>query len=83
MAQDPAVNPDFHTWNKVFLHYCDGGSFGSSRVDPIPVSTHAGQPAQMWMRGRNNFDGVVSYLMSTLGMGSATEVILSGGSAGV
>jgi hypothetical protein len=36
----------------------------------------------MWMRGRNNFDAVVSYLQTTLGMGNATEVILSGGSAG-
>ena len=36
----------------------------------------------MWMRGRNNFDGMISYLQTTLGMGNATEVILSGGSAG-
>lgn len=55
---------------------------GSSRTNPIPVSTKSGQPAQMWMRGRNNFDAVIGYLQSTLGMGNATEVILSGGSAG-
>jgi hypothetical protein len=32
--------------------------------------------------GRNNFNAVIGYLMSTVGMGNATEVILSGGSAG-
>ena len=28
MSQDPALNPDFYTWNKAFMHYCDGASFG-------------------------------------------------------
>jgi len=82
MSQDPLVNPDFHTWNKVFMHYCDRSSFGGSRTDPIAVSTPQGTPAKLWMRGRNNFDGLVSYLQTDLGMGDATEVILSGGSAG-
>ena len=84
MSNDPVLNPDFYTWNKIFIHYCDGGSFGSSRIDPIPIATRAGEPTEMWMRGRNNFDAVIAYFRqnSTLGMGRATEVILSGGSAG-
>jgi len=84
MAQDPAVNPDFHTWNKVMMHYCDGASFGGGRVDPIPVSTHDGRPAKMWMRGRNNFDAIIHFLLTntSMGMGVASEIILSGGSAG-
>lgn len=83
MSQDPAINPDFFSWNKVFLHYCDGSSFGGSRTDPIKVSTRSGKSALMWMRGRNNFNAIIGYLQSTLGMGSNTsEVILSGGSAG-
>jgi hypothetical protein len=56
MAQDPDINPDFHTWNKVFIHYCDGASMGSSRTDPIPVSDNAGKPALMWMRGDQSTD---------------------------
>ena len=32
MAQDPRVNPDFHTWNKLFMHYCDGASFGGEAL---------------------------------------------------
>ena len=82
MAQDPTVNPDFYTWNKVFVHYCDGASFGGSRVEPIATSARDGKPAQMWMRGRNNFNALISYLLTTVGMGNATNVILSGGSAG-
>ena len=82
MAQDPAINPDFHTWNKVFMRYCDGASFGGFLRDPIAASTRDGKPVNMWSRGRGNFNGVISYLQKTLGMGEATEVILSGGSAG-
>jgi hypothetical protein len=73
MGQEPKTNPDFYTWNKVFMHYCDGASFGSGRVD-----AYQGK----WYRGRNNFNAVISYLQFTLGMNNATEVILSGGSAG-
>ena len=82
MAQDPAINPDFHSWNKVFVHYCDGASFGGFATDPVAVSTRDGKPAQMWLRGRGNFNAMISYLQLTLGMDKATEVILSGGSAG-
>jgi hypothetical protein len=84
MSQDCSLNPDFCTWNKLFMHYCDGASFGGGRTDPIKISTRAGKPAQMWLRGRNNFDAVISYFLSnsSLGMSKATEVILSGGSAG-
>jgi hypothetical protein len=38
MSSNPAINPDFHTWNKVFMHYCDGSSFGGGRPDPIAVT---------------------------------------------
>jgi hypothetical protein len=59
LGEDAGSNPDFYSWNAVFIHYCDGASFGSSRPDPIPVQTQDGKPAQMWMRGSNNFDGVI------------------------
>jgi hypothetical protein len=81
MSSDPKINPDFYTWNKVFMHYCDGSSFGGGRVDPIAV-TRGGGPGDLWLRGRNNFDALVSHYSTTLGMDKATDIILSGGSAG-
>lgn len=84
MAADPAINPDFYDWNKVFMHYCDGASFGGGRVDPIAVKTRAGKPASLWMRGRNNFNAVIADLQRNHNFKGTglTEVILSGGSAG-
>jgi hypothetical protein len=82
MSSSPDTNPDFHSWNAIFIHYCDGASMGSSRADPIAVKDKKGKPAQLWMRGRNNFNAVIDDLLATQGMDKATEVILSGGSAG-
>ena len=76
------INPDFYTWNAVFMHYCDGASFGGLRSNPIDVKTREGAPAKMYMRGRANFDALIRTLLEDEGMSKATEVILSGGSAG-
>ena len=27
LSSDPTVNPHFHNWSLVFIHYCDGTSF--------------------------------------------------------
>jgi hypothetical protein len=65
----------------LWLQYCDGSSFGGGRADPIAVS-RKGKPGDLWLRGRNNFDALVSYFSTTLDMDKATDIILSGGSAG-
>ena len=30
LSDDPAVNPDFHNWNMVYVIYCDGSSFAGN-----------------------------------------------------
>ena len=78
MGYNSTTNPDFHSYTMVFVHYCDGTSFSSYREEPIP--TTKGDP--MWFRGKANLAAVFDELISTRGVGSATELILSGGSAG-
>jgi hypothetical protein len=83
MSMNCTKNPDFCSWNMVFLHYKDGASFGSNRPDPIAVDFKNGtKGAQMWMRGRPSFDAIIQDLGDRFGFTTATEVILSGGSAG-
>eukprot|EP00040_Diaphanoeca_grandis_P017723 m.92926 g.92926 ORF g.92926 m.92926 type:complete len:430 (-) comp26585_c1_seq1:267-1556(-) len=81
LGENCTTNPDFCEWNFVFLHYKDGASFGSNRVDPIMVKNGKAE-AKMWMRGRPSFNAIIAHLHSAYGMTEATEVILSGGSAG-
>ena len=71
-----------HTAAPTPLADCDGSSFGSGRVGSVPVWTRDGKERQMWFRGRNNFDAIIGWLQTEHGMADATEVILSGGSAG-
>ena len=82
MSCDEELNPGFYSWNKVFVHYCDGASFAGGRADPIPVLKQDNTSGLLWMRGRNCFDAVIEDLKTNHGMSNATDVILSGGSAG-
>eukprot|EP01065_Artemidia_motanka_P015223 TRINITY_DN19098_c0_g1_i1.p1 TRINITY_DN19098_c0_g1~~TRINITY_DN19098_c0_g1_i1.p1 ORF type:complete len:433 (+),score=116.73 TRINITY_DN19098_c0_g1_i1:70-1299(+) len=77
LGASAVTNPGFHTWNAVFLKYCDGSSFGGGRAGAVE---YKGQT--LHFRGRANFDAMVTDLMQNFGMSEATEVVLSGGSAG-
>eukprot|EP00041_Stephanoeca_diplocostata_P013253 m.232158 g.232158 ORF g.232158 m.232158 type:complete len:525 (-) comp19271_c0_seq1:222-1796(-) len=78
MSINSTINPDFHTYTMVFVHYCDGTSFSSHRSDPITTSSGDA----MWFRGKANLAAVLDELQTNHGLAAATEVILSGGSAG-
>ena len=54
--------------------FTSGGLFASGGSGAVP--------AQVWHRGRPNLDAQVQYLLQQRGMSAATEVILTGGSAG-
>lgn len=41
LSDDPAVNPDFYSWNMVFLMYCDGSSFSGKRLLVFSKIMHA------------------------------------------
>ena len=82
LGRNSTTNPQFYTWNVAFLHYCDGASFGSNRQAPINITKPDGTKQQIYMRGRSNFDALISDLLLHHGMDMATDIILSGGSAG-
>jgi len=77
LSADPIINPHFANWSVAFLGYCDGGSYAGSVSDPVPV----GNGDVIFYRGRHILDEFVSKLLSS-GVSSASEVILSGCSAG-
>lgn len=79
-------NPDGsmdQSCNCLHLPYSDGASFSGFRAEPWPVPEQAGVPAgsKIWFRGIKNFDGVLDYAMAH-GMSEATELVVTGGSAG-
>ena len=71
MSNDPVVNPDFATWNKVFIPIGDRSAFTADRWSGNPL-----------FRGKRNLDATIDDLMTRFNMTRATHVVLTGGSSG-
>lgn len=77
MSDDCNSNPTFCTWNRVNMNYCDGNSFSGSRADPIVVNGD-----RVYFRGHQIVLAILQELALTRNLGAASEVLLSGCSAG-
>ena len=77
MSPDPRVNPTFATWNHAILWYCDGGSSAGARSSPLIE-----QGQQLWFQGLQILHDQLGALLTTHGMASATDVLVTGSSAG-
>lgn len=77
LSSDPDKNPTFWDANRVLIYYCDGGMFSGDLTDPLLVNDR-----ELYVRGKRNMEAVFSALVHSEGMSSATEVLLSGLSAG-
>ena len=77
MSEDPNENPDFCSWNHVVFAYCDGASFTGAADEPIVVGNQT-----VYFRGYYNLKAIMNDLLDKRGMDRATEVLLSGASAG-
>ena len=67
---------DFHGFHRVWLKYCDGGSWTGGRAAPLEVGGK-----KVWLRGRAVLATQLAALLR-LGLGSARQVLLAGSSAG-
>lgn len=70
------------------LIYCDGASFSGFREKPWPVPPgqwgrlKPNNISELNFRGILNLDGVVDHLWRSSGLDQATELVVTGGSAG-
>lgn len=77
LSDNCTVNPDFCNFHRVYMKYCDGDSFSGNRNDAVVVK---GKP--LYFRGHRILQAVLATLVSDYGLSSATEVLLTGCSAG-
>lgn len=66
-----------YNWNTVFIRYCDGGSFTGSNS-----STTIVQGMELFFRGKHILKAVIDDLLDNRGLSNATDVVVSGCSAG-
>jgi len=76
-AASPSGNPLLWNWNHVLVRYCDGAYFSGYRRDPVKVAGHA-----LFYRGQRITEAVFADLARYKDFRNATDVVLSGCSAG-
>ena len=80
VGNDSSTSPLFYNWNKVYVRYCDGMSYGGDLTDPVVSSAHASE--KMYYRGRRILDAVFASLRANYSLATATDFVVGGGSAG-
>lgn len=76
-SRDARENPLMHNWNMVFMTYCDGGSFSGNNQT---VTVYKNQ--SLFFRGKRIREAIAEDLMEKRGMKEATDLMVSGCSAG-
>jgi len=66
-----------YNWNKVFMAYCDGGSFAGYNLTVTQYKS-----TSLYFRGKGILDGVIHDLLYFRGLNGASDAVISGCSAG-
>ncbi|KAF8724627.1 hypothetical protein HU200_020898 [Digitaria exilis] len=74
LSNDPVLNPDFYSWNRVLVRYCDGASFSGD-------SQHEDGNGTLFFRGQRIWEAVLDELMGK-GLAHSEQALLTGCSAG-
>jgi len=81
LLADSSLNPDFATWNRIFVPYCSGDLFFGQMTE----ASNPWSSTDSWsgfFSGHNIVEEVLTDLQSSYGASAATDVILTGCSAG-
>lgn len=76
-STDASVNPLMYNWNHVYLRYCDGASFSGNNE-----ATATYKNKTLYWRGKRVREAMSSDLLQNRGLNRATDVVISGCSAG-
>ena len=74
---DAEANPLLHNYSKVFVRYCDGAYYSGGRREPLSFNG-----SSIFFSGSWITEAVITDLSTRHGLGDATDVVLSGCSAG-
>ena len=76
-SSNQSVNPLFFNWNKIMINYCDGSNHQGYSEEPYQFKGN-----NIWFRGYNNTFSTFEYIRINYGLFDASEIIVSGASAG-
>jgi len=70
-----------YNWNVVYLHYCDGNSFSGSNSTSTSY-IFKDETYELHWRGKHILEGAIEDLLDNKGLNNATDIVISGSSAG-
>jgi ribosome maturation protein SDO1 len=76
LSSDASENPDFNTWAHIFVPYCSGDVYAGTITEPT------NETFGLYFSGHLIVAAVIDYLIAAGSLDSATDVILTGSSAG-
>jgi len=76
-STNPTANPLMYNWNSVYLKYCDGGSFSGNNETTDNYNGH-----ELHYRGFRILNAMFNDLFDIRGLNKASDVVISGCSAG-
>ena len=76
-SMNTTLNPLMYNWNAIYIRYCDGSSLSSDMTEPVVVDN-----STIHYRGRAILDAEIQSILVDRGMNLATDVVVSGCSAG-
>lgn len=77
MSTNEKTNPLAYNWNTVYIKYCDGAAHGGDNSTTVKAGKY-----ELHFRGRRNMMAVFDELIANYSFNSATDVLVSGCSAG-
>jgi len=75
-SDNQSVNPDFWDWNHVYVPYC------SQDLHSGMVTQPSNNTYNLYFSGHFVFEAIIDALVATANLNAATEIILTGASAG-
>ena len=82
MTDDVALNPMMYQWNTAIARYCDGSSWSSDLAEPVIITNANGENVKLYHRGYRILKAVYKDLYDNKGLNEATDIVISGDSAG-
>jgi hypothetical protein len=79
LTKSDAYNSDFYSYNQISVHYCSSDFWGGTGVKKVIDST---TQEKWWFSGRKIVEALVLDLKQKYNFANATNVILTGSSAG-
>ena len=78
LTQDPDNNPLMKNWNHIYIRYCDGGFYAGNKSIPDTYNN-----TKIYYRGAIITQEIITTLQNEYGMNKATDIVISGCSAGI